>query len=644
MPQVPGYQPQTGGPPRTPAVYVGDPRPDDSLGARSGQEVFNAAQEVGAIGQKINQIEVDRADELGMVADDLALSKLETDVLFNKDTGAMNLRGKNAFDAPKVAQDGWTKGIATIEKQAMTPRRRDAFLKNVSYRQLGINRKMNLFVSGEIQRYDDETLVDYVANMQREAIENWMEPRAAMDNISKIENALTAYADRNGKSRQWLELNIAKSQNQAHLGILTQMVEANQHIAAKAYFDAFGDQIFTENRKGVFKEIEAGRIKTQSGLIVEEALTDKHEIIPSTDAEPSIVGFNVKTQKGAQSYTELLESVRKDPRVKGDEELLRASEARAKVRWDQIKVDRQEAYNASYRSAQVAVEQTGSMDGIPRSQLLSFATDDIKKLEDRVKQIAANKEPQTKLDQLTHFFGALALPDSDPNAVSNWSEADVWKMRSVTDKDTFENKVLPKWSEAVEKKKNPAKIDAYRSTMKDERTILEGVKSSGIGGITKEDTMKTIEKSDDKNAGYWQFRQDLEDRAKAYHRDTGKNADDKKIQEFIDEISIEKARDWNKVVMLQTFMGIGFLNPNDEKFLKDVSDEDVKTEVFDIPLNEQARFYNQWLSSMKFGGGTPPSFDTFVSNNRVPMQRAWLAWKRGRSLEEQNALLLGVKK
>src|SRR5688500_3225178 len=108
MPRVPTYTERGGVAPAalpnvrvsTNVPVVNTPVPDLTGIARVGMQLAERARE--------------RADQIALMEGESQLAALETDLLYNPETGVMIRQGKESFDAPTVVSDGWTTGLSKI--------------------------------------------------------------------------------------------------------------------------------------------------------------------------------------------------------------------------------------------------------------------------------------------------------------------------------------------------------------------------------------------------------------------------------------------------------------------------------------------------------------------------------------------------
>jgi len=168
------------------------------------------------------------------------------------EASVQTFRGKNALESEAVAEKQWTEGVAKISEKYQN--------KDVQARVQGLarHRQNNLLSKAarhsmtELEKYEDESQASYMQNQRNDAVENYADPGAIQDSITKQELALESYARNKGWSPQQKKLALEESVSKTHLGVLNGMIKGGDDLMATAYFkknkDGFnGDDLTTAN-------------------------------------------------------------------------------------------------------------------------------------------------------------------------------------------------------------------------------------------------------------------------------------------------------------------------------------------------------------------------------------------------------------
>lgn len=251
MPQIPRYQPSEAIA-EAPNVHLENHAGPDPSGMLLAGRMAREAQEPVQLATHIATREMEYAENLAAESDDLELARAQQEILYNKDTGVTAdpaMRGKGALNAPKYAQETWQREVERIGRSQMSGRRRENFLKNVANREFDMNRAVSVFVSGETQRFDDETDSESIDLEEKNAQRNWHDPVIVGRSLERIENRTQSYAARNGKPPEWTENRMRQSKNKIRLGVAAQMVDNGRLYEAQEYLADHAADIYDETGK-----------------------------------------------------------------------------------------------------------------------------------------------------------------------------------------------------------------------------------------------------------------------------------------------------------------------------------------------------------------------------------------------------------
>jgi len=190
---------------------------------------------------KIAEEERQKADQIALTDAYGKLSALDTQLLHDPKTGAFSRRGQNAFTAPEETRAAWQMGAAEIAHGLTTDAQRMAFHRTAVLRGADLDRAVQQHVAGEIQRYDDETMQNYIINERDAATLNFRDPARVQSAIGNQIAALTKYAQRNGLPEEWKAERIAEARSKTHIGVIDRMLSNGFDRLAKRYYEANRD-------------------------------------------------------------------------------------------------------------------------------------------------------------------------------------------------------------------------------------------------------------------------------------------------------------------------------------------------------------------------------------------------------------------
>lgn len=222
-----------------------------------------------------------KADQIALTEADAKLSKLETDLLYDKDVGVTNLQGKSAFDAPKIVAEGYNKGAKEIEDSLSNDEQKIAFQKLQLDRGVSIDRTVQKHVGNEIIKYDNATSLNYIKNEQDAAIAAYNDPARVALSIQRQDEAVRQYAQRNGLPPEEADQKAADLKSKTHAQVINRMLTNDEDMAAEAYYKAVKADITGDDLINVEKQIESGSLRGKSQRFVDDVTKRK---LSETDA------------------------------------------------------------------------------------------------------------------------------------------------------------------------------------------------------------------------------------------------------------------------------------------------------------------------------------------------------------------------
>lgn len=317
MPKVPVYQQNQVQESQVPErSAIAKPSAETFGGGDAG---FNKVVDAAApIYEKVFKEQREKADKVVLYEADARLSKLETSILHDPKTGALNKQGRDAFDVGTVAMSEYEKSAMEIEDSLPTEDQKIAFSRLRLERGSNIDRALNKHISTETVRYESEVATNFVKNEQDAAIKNYQDPERVRMSLEKQETALKDFGAANGMSEDKVKQMVLASKSKTHSEIINRLLNDDQDQTAQAYFDMNKDTISGDDLATVEAKLETGSTRGKSQRFVDAALKSK-----LTETEAINKARDIKDPKerdAAYDRTKMEYSIRDAARKKGLED------------------------------------------------------------------------------------------------------------------------------------------------------------------------------------------------------------------------------------------------------------------------------------------------------------------------------------
>lgn len=321
-----------------------------------------AADQLNQYRMKVEEKERRKADELALLDVDQQLSKLETQMLYDPQNGAMNKRGKDSFALPDTIIPEFDKKIGEIEQGLSSDFQRLSFQKMVARRRGHIDRQIQRHVAAETRRYDDQVTKDYVANEMNAAIENFHDPERIELALDRQKGAILSHAKRNGLSKESTDRLLEDTQSKTHKSVFSKILNSGGVTSAQQYYKQYKDQISGEDRVSIDKALKEGLID-QKSMLASDRLYEKY----------------------SDNMTEALAQANKIQ----DAEQRAETKRKLKNRFQDQRIAEQEESRQSFNSAYDTLETNGgNIDAIPKAlwaELEPSKKETLKKIANNIK-------------------------------------------------------------------------------------------------------------------------------------------------------------------------------------------------------------------------------------------------------------------
>jgi hypothetical protein len=464
--------------------------PSNRVDARVAEGAFGVA-EAKAIGGAIEQAGkivkdyTDYADQIKIMEAEGRATALETRLLYDKDVGALNQKGKNSFGLPDTVKADYIKGIEDIRKD-LNERQKQAFEKIVVNKGLGIDRTIQKHVSNEMLSYDTQETESYLQTKRDAAVAAYNDPQKVQGLIEDQQLALMAHAQRHGLPSEWVKTKAEGAASQTHATVLQMMMNNGDDLGAEAYYTANKDFFIGKDKIAAEKDLEIsslrGRGQRTSDAIIAKGL----------------------------SMSEAMEEARKveDPKLR-DETVRRVSE---------IYVQKRQAERLDLEQSHIAatdlIEKHGTVDAIPPSVWNKFSLSERSSLIRYADAKTSGKNIKTNWE--TYYeFKTMA---SSPELRQSFMEKNLYKHRDQFADAEF--KELVNMQTQLRGGKSPKELDGYRT---DSMIVADALKEIKIKPGSKEGVL---------------FHRKVDDEIMAFQDRTGKKASNKDVQQIVDLLRI----------------------------------------------------------------------------------------------------------
>lgn len=220
----------------------------------------------GAVPNLIQMVQVhkQKADQVANLASDNELAALESRLLYDSKSGALNKRGKDAFDLPETVGEEWRKGVSEIEAKLGNKEQRLAFANSRAQREVNIHTAVQKHVSDQLKSYDDQETQSFLTNERSATLANYQDSQRVELGIDRQRAALTDYAKRNGMSPEKLKDLQQNATSQTYAGVLDRMLTNDQDLTATKYYKDVKEYMTGEDQGKIEKALEEGSLRGES--------------------------------------------------------------------------------------------------------------------------------------------------------------------------------------------------------------------------------------------------------------------------------------------------------------------------------------------------------------------------------------------
>lgn len=241
MPKVPSYESQNITQSPIGAIQTAKAKPETFGGGDA--SIAKAANEVASLGVKVYEEQRKKAAQIEAQDADAQLTKIETDLLYNEKYGALNSKGRNAFDIGEKTVTSYQEAANNISAGLKTPEAREMFKGRAIERGLNIDRSLQRHMSQEGIRYDADATDAAIKNEQDAAIKNYKDLNRIDLSMKNQESAIVNFGQRNGLPQEKVNQMLSDSRSKTHSTIIGRHIDDGNDGTAQQYFKKFEGQI-----------------------------------------------------------------------------------------------------------------------------------------------------------------------------------------------------------------------------------------------------------------------------------------------------------------------------------------------------------------------------------------------------------------
>jgi hypothetical protein len=357
--------------------------------------------------------------------------------IFDPKEGAMTRKGKNAVGVVEEYGTRFDKEADEIEGSLANERQKRMF-KSLRAKERGeLSSTLERHTYGEMEKHQDEVTEQGIEVQRNEAALNFQDPAKVRDSLEKQALYVTDYAQKRGKPKEWLDTKLADIQTKTHSAVIDRMLNADNDVGAKAYFDANRATITDADELGkIEKALEVGTLRGE-GQRQSLDIAGRHGDMRAALADVDKI---------------------KDPKVQ--DEVRR----RVKERFSEREAAKNYAQEQNFERAFDIVAKERRLDAIPAGMLSQMSPSQRKEIESYL------KSDRTVTDRDTYEEIKLGL--ANPETRVKYLTMDLNTVRSKLSESDFQEIVKDRAKLAQGDKKAAAKFDGFMSDAQTVDTIM----------------------------------------------------------------------------------------------------------------------------------------------------------------------------
>lgn len=260
-----------------------------------GQASAEATQAAGDLANSAAEMEYKRAKALRDLSDlktnygvATQLSQLQTNLLYDAKTGAVNQHGTNADGITTKVMDAWQKGVSDIGGQLQSPEQVEAFQRQVASHQVELYRAVGSHESKEKVGTTVNTITATAATYADAAEKSALSDSAASQlNLRRADAAYQELATLHGLTPESRKAFLNTQNSQNHMRILTALVDAGQDLKAEQYFKDNKDSFFGNDYTKALEKTQQASVLGESYRQLDIILEPRMGVMPAGTEGPT---------------------------------------------------------------------------------------------------------------------------------------------------------------------------------------------------------------------------------------------------------------------------------------------------------------------------------------------------------------------
>lgn len=383
--------------------------PTDSPGIEvfgGGRAIAQAIQGAGEIVQDAYET----AAKNQILKADSELTNATNELLYSPESGAMNLKGEDAFQSPDYVDKAYKANVEKIEEGLTNPMAKAAFKRMAAEKRGAIGQTLNKHISNEMDSYSRQVAKSFADSKMNFALSNYQNPDIVKSSIDDVMVAIDQSPAYRGMAQQVKDQMKLEYASGVHKSVIERMIDNGDDLAAQKYFEANRSMIAGKDFAAVEKDL-------QNSSVSRFAQSEADRILSQT-----------------RSYRQALqmanEITKDDPRKRQalNENIQRQLSLRKQA-------EQQDVENLHQYVGNLLDENKGDLSD-PRIQRVwdSFSIAEKKSIEQRASDIVSGRTIETDRDYYTNLR-SLAVNNPDAFKRMNLNSAEVKNKLSRSDWD-----------------------------------------------------------------------------------------------------------------------------------------------------------------------------------------------------------------
>lgn len=247
MPSVPQYNRQVG--------LQGIQAPRIQADVADGSAIVQAANDVANSANRIYQQQREQADTTALINADNQLTTWQNDALFNQQSGAFTLKGKNALNVTQNTLTSFDQQTQQIAQSLSNDQQRARFNQIAQRRKDSLSQDLNRYEYQQHQSYMDDVDNASVKLSIDSAALNFNDPKSVGQYRDKAMAVIDSRAERLGWSPEETQLQKLNASSKLLTGVVGRMAEANPNAAQK-YLDGAREGMTADDQLRVGNAIQ----------------------------------------------------------------------------------------------------------------------------------------------------------------------------------------------------------------------------------------------------------------------------------------------------------------------------------------------------------------------------------------------------